>query len=81
MAMVKAETVQGFQGLPALRQIGLMIGLAASVALGVSVVLWSQKPNYTLLYANLSSKDAGQVIDALQSSGIQFKEHNHDSWN
>ena len=73
MAMVKAETVQGFQGLPALRQIGLMIGLAASVALGVSVVLWSQKPNYTLLYANLSSKDAGQVIDALQSSGIQFK--------
>jgi len=73
MAMVKAETVQGFQGLPALRQIGLMIGLAASVALGVSVVLWSQHPNYTLLYANLSSKDAGQVIDALQSSGIQFK--------
>ncbi len=73
MAMVKAETVQGFQGLPAMRQIGLMIGLAASVALGVSVVLWSQKPNYTLLYANLSSKDAGQVIDALQSSGIQFK--------
>ncbi len=73
MAMVKAETVQGFQVLPAMRQIGLMIGLAASVALGVSVVLWSQKPNYTLLYANLSSKDAGQVIDALQSSGIQFK--------
>ncbi|VAW73720.1 Flagellar M-ring protein FliF, partial [hydrothermal vent metagenome] len=73
MAMVKAETVQGFQGLPALRQIGLMIGLAASVAIGVAVVLWSQQPNYTLLYANLSSKDAGQVIDALQSSGIQFK--------
>ena len=73
MAMVKAETVQGFQGLPALRQIGLMIGLAASVAIGVAVVLWSQQPNYTLLYANLSSKDAGQVIDALQSSDIQFK--------
>jgi flagellar M-ring protein FliF len=50
-----------------------MIGLAASVALGVAVVLWSQQPNYTLLYANLSSKDAGQVVDALQKSGIQFK--------
>ncbi|GMQ88293.1 MAG: flagellar basal-body MS-ring/collar protein FliF [Gammaproteobacteria bacterium] len=73
MAMVKAETVQGFQGLPALRQIGLMIGLAASVALGVAVVLWSQQPAYTLLYANLGSKDAGQVIDALQKSGIGFK--------
>jgi flagellar M-ring protein FliF len=73
MALVKAETVQGFQGLPALRQIGLMIGLAASVALGVAVVLWSQQPNHTLLYANLSSKDAGQVIDALQKAGIGYK--------
>ena len=73
MALVKAETVHGFQGLPALRQLGLMIGLAASVALGVAVVLWSQQPGYTLLYANLSSKDAGQVIDALQKSGIVFK--------
>jgi len=73
MALVKAETVQGFQGLPALRQLGLMVGLAASVALGVAVVLWSQQPGYTLLYANLSSKDAGQVIDALQKSGIVFK--------
>ncbi|MEA2078591.1 MAG: flagellar basal-body MS-ring/collar protein FliF [Pseudomonadota bacterium] len=73
MALVKAETVQGFQGLPALRQLGLMIGLAASVALGVAVVLWSQQPGYTLLYANLSSKDAGQVIDALQKSAIVFK--------
>ncbi len=73
MAMVKAETVQGFQGLPALRQIGLMVGLAASVAIGVAVVLWSQQPGYTLLYANLGSKDAGQVIDALQKSGIAFK--------
>ena len=73
MAMVKAETVNGFQGLPALRQIGLMVGLAASVALGVAVVLWSQQPGYTLLYANLGSKDAGQVIDALQKSGIGFK--------
>lgn len=73
MALVKAETVSGFQGLPALRQLGLMVGLAASVALGVAVVLWSQKPSYTLLYGNLSSKDAGEVIDALQKSGIEFE--------
>lgn len=73
MALVKAETAQGFQSLPALRQIGLMVGLAASVALGVAVVLWSQQPSYTLLYANLSSKDAGEVVDALQKSGIPYK--------
>jgi len=73
MAMVKQETVQGFQGLPALRQIGLMIGLAASVALGVAVVLWSQEPNYTVLYAGLGNKDAGQVVEALKKTGITFE--------
>lgn len=73
MALVKAESVEGFQRLPALRQIGLMMGLAASVALGVAIVLWSQTPNYTLLYGNLSSRDAGEVVEALQKSGIQFK--------
>ncbi|MDT8387901.1 MAG: flagellar basal-body MS-ring/collar protein FliF [Thiogranum sp.] len=73
MALVRAETVEGFQRLPALRQIGLMIGLAASIALGIAAAMWSQKPDYTLLYANLSSKDAGAVIDALQKSGIGFE--------
>ena len=73
MALVKTETVEGFQRLPALRQVGLMIGLAASVALGVAVVLWSQKPPYTMLYTNLSNKDAGEVVDALQKSGIAFE--------
>ncbi len=73
MALVKQETVQGFQGLPALRQIGLMIGLAASVALGVAVVLWSQEPNYTVLYAGLSNKDAGEVVEALKKTGIAFE--------
>ncbi|MEE9343518.1 MAG: flagellar basal-body MS-ring/collar protein FliF [Gammaproteobacteria bacterium] len=73
MAIVQTESVDGFQRLPMLRQVGLMIGLAASVALGVSIVLWSQTPNYSLLYGNLSSRDAGDVIEALQKSGIPFK--------
>lgn len=73
MAMVKAETVHGFAGLPAMRQIGLMIGLAASVALGVAVALWSQTPSYSLLYGSLSQRDAAQVADALQKANIPFK--------
>jgi len=64
---------RGFGSLPVLRQLGLMVGLAASVALGVAVVLWSQTPNYKLLYANLSDKDASLVMDALQKSKIIYK--------
>ncbi len=55
------------------RQLGFLFAIAASVALGVYVVLWSQTPNYSLLYGNMSDQDASQVVDALQKAGIDFK--------
>ncbi|HIP52836.1 MAG TPA: flagellar basal body M-ring protein FliF [Chromatiales bacterium] len=58
---------------PVVRQLSVMIGIALSVALGVSIVLWSQTPNYSLLYGNLAQKDATEVIDALQKAGIDYK--------
>lgn len=73
MALIKAETAQGFSALPALRQLGLMVGLATSVALGVAVVLWSQEPSYSLLYGSLSDKDSAEVMDALQQVSIPYK--------
>jgi len=73
MAIINAQTANGFSGLPAVRQIGLMIGLAASVALGVAVVLWSQSPGYTLLYGNLDTQDSAQVVEALQKANIEYK--------
>lgn len=63
---------EAFSKLPILRQLGLMAGLAASVALGTAIVLWSQQPNYGLLYGGLSSKDAGQVTRALQKANIPY---------
>ena len=39
--------------------------IAASVALGVAVVLWSQSPSYSLLYGNLGEGGAQEVRDAL----------------
>lgn len=74
MALVKSEAAaQGFTQLPAMRQLWFMIAIAASVAVGVSLVLWMQTPNYSLLYGNLSQKDAGQVVEALQAANIPFK--------
>ena len=58
---------------PWLRQLVVMIGIAASVALGVAVVLWSQAPNYAPLYGNLAEKDASQVMEALQQAGVDFR--------
>ena len=77
MAVVSADNLalraQGFNSLPAIRQLGLMVGLAISVALGVTVAMWSQTPNYSMLYGNLSVKDLAQVTKSLESSGIKYK--------
>jgi flagellar M-ring protein FliF len=61
---------------PILRQLMIMVSIAASVALGVAVVLWSQTPNYSLLYGNLSQRDAGDVVAALEQASIKFKVDN-----
>ncbi len=55
-----------------LRQVGLMVGLAASVAIGFAVVLWSQQPDYRPLYGSLAGMDAKQVMESLASADIAY---------
>ena len=65
--------LRGFAGLPIIRQIGLMLALAASVAVGFSVVLWMKDPGYKPLTEVQSSQQASEVAQALQSSGIPYR--------
>jgi flagellar M-ring protein FliF len=65
--------LQGLNRLSAVRQVGLIVGLAATIALGVAIVLWSQEPNYGLLYANLSDRDKAAVMDGLTQANIPYK--------
>ncbi|OCR24685.1 flagellar M-ring protein FliF [Pseudomonas syringae] len=58
--------------MPMLRQVGLMVGLAASVAIGFAVVLWSQQPDYRPLYGSLAGLDAKQVMDTLTAANIAY---------
>lgn len=58
---------------PGARQLLLLIGIAAAVAVGVAIVLWSRSPSYALLYANLDEKDAAQVVQALQAAGEPYQ--------
>lgn len=63
----------GFNRLNLLRQIGLMVGLAASVALGLAVVLWAQEPNYQPVLGDLSSYNPQDVSSILDQSGIDYR--------
>lgn len=64
---------QRLQDNPIFRQIAVMVGIAASVAIGVAVVLWSQTPSYSLLFGNLGQKDAMEIAQSLQQSGIDYQ--------
>jgi flagellar M-ring protein FliF len=64
----------GLSRIPAnLKPLLLLVGIAAAVAAGVMVVLWSKGPNYSLLYTNLTSEDQAQVASALESAGIPYR--------
>jgi flagellar M-ring protein FliF len=56
-----------------LRPVLLLVGIAAAVAAGVAVVLWSRGPNYSLLYANLATEDQAQITQALDAAGIPYR--------
>jgi len=77
MAIVDAEKIasqtRGFYRLPILRQLGLVVGFAVSVAVGVAVWTWSQKPDFRLLYTNLTGADAIAVADSLTKAGIAYR--------
>jgi flagellar M-ring protein FliF len=56
-----------------LRPLLVLLGIAAAVAAGVTVVLWSQGPNWGLLYGGLSPADASDVAQALQTANVPYK--------
>jgi flagellar M-ring protein FliF len=67
------DLVEGFNNLNIVRQAGLMIGLAASVAIGFAVVLWTQGEDFRPLYGSLDRLDSSEVVQILDANDIKFK--------
>jgi flagellar M-ring protein FliF len=60
-------------GIAGLRPLLLLLGVAAAVAAGVGIALWSQEPTYRLLAPNMADADLGEVTAALSQAGIVYK--------
>jgi flagellar M-ring protein FliF len=78
MALVKADEVQasfeGMSNLKVWRQIGLLIGLAASIATAAVIAYYFiATPSYGVLYGGLEEQDVSTVLDALRQSNIDAK--------
>lgn len=56
----------------AVRHFGKLIGLAAAVAVGMVVVLWTAEPTYVPLSNNMGGRDAAEAADLLTSKNIEF---------
>ncbi len=70
---VEANPIDTFMQSNTVRHFGRLIGLALAVAIGTVVVLWSSEPNYTPLYTDVSSADAGEIANILNASDIEYK--------
>lgn len=55
------------------KKLGLMVAAAAVIALVAGTWLWSQAPDYRVLYANLSEQEGGTIIDALQKMNVPYR--------
>ena len=51
----------------------LAAGIAAVIAVMVVFWLWSQKPDYRVLFSNYSDKDGGAIVAALEQLNVPFK--------
>ncbi|MFA5913496.1 MAG: flagellar basal-body MS-ring/collar protein FliF [Burkholderiales bacterium] len=72
-AQPPAPRIQVLGMIPLQQKFGMMVALAAIVALVVGGWLWGQTPDYRVLYSNLSDRDGGAIIASLQQMNIPYK--------
>lgn len=70
---IGGDFLEGLSNLNLLRQLGLMVTLAASVAIGFAVVMWIQGDDYRPIYGRMDNLDAANVVDILEQNNIKFK--------
>ncbi|MGL4603955.1 MAG: flagellar basal-body MS-ring/collar protein FliF [Iodobacter sp.] len=62
-----------FAALSSGRKIGLMVAVAAVIALIVGNLLWSREPVYRVLFTNIPDKDGGAIVQSLQQMNVPYK--------
>lgn len=68
-----ATGVVGFIQSPTGRNVLLSLGIAAGISVIAAVWLWSQQPDYRVLFSNFSDRDGGAIVASLQQLNIPYK--------
>ncbi len=73
--MAEAQALPAPRAWPSImpQHIGLMLTAATIIAILVAGYLWSQAPDYRVLYGNMAERDGGAVVTALQQMNVPYK--------
>ena len=72
-AVAPPPGIAGFVQSPAGRNVLLSLGIAAALGLIVAGWLWTQQPEYRVLFSNFSDRDGGAIVASLQQLNIPYK--------
>ena len=64
---------EAFNRLGVQQKIGFMVALAAVIAIVVGSFLWSQQPDWKVLFSNLSEKDGGAIVTLLEQQNVPHR--------
>ncbi|MFC3109587.1 flagellar basal-body MS-ring/collar protein FliF [Undibacterium arcticum] len=65
--------IAGFAQKPGGRNFLLALGAAAVMAVMAGVWMWSQQPEYRVLFANFNDRDGGAIVASLQQMNVPYK--------
>jgi flagellar M-ring protein FliF len=65
--------LQGFFRLTNVQKMVLLVGVAAAVAITVAFVSWARTPDYKVLFSNVTDRDGGAIISALQQINVPYR--------
>ncbi|KUZ04839.1 flagellar M-ring protein FliF [Burkholderia diffusa] len=68
-----AERIPGITRMKGNPKLPFVIAVALAIAAITALVLWSRAPDYRVLYSNLSDRDGGAIITALQQANVPYK--------
>lgn len=68
-----ARLREAFNRLNGQQRIGLIVAIAAIVAVVVGSILWSRQPDFKVLFSNLGEKDGGSIIAVLEKQNTPYK--------
>ncbi len=63
----------GIRQTPGIRMAMLSGGAALVVALMAGIWLWSQQPDYKVLFSNFNDRDGGAIVASLQQMNVPYK--------